>query len=46
MEINYLAVVVAAVAAFVLSLVWYIVFGKARAELTGMGPSAMERPPA
>jgi hypothetical protein len=33
LEIHYLSVVVAAVAAFVMSSVWYTVFGKARMEL-------------
>jgi hypothetical protein len=37
--INYLAVVVAAVAAFIASSVWYILFGKARMKLIG-DPSA------
>lgn len=46
MEINYMAVVVAAIAAFVVSSVWYIVFGKERERLTGTAPSATERPPA
>jgi hypothetical protein len=40
---NYLAVVVAAVAAFVASTVWYIAFGKARAELLGRGSVAIGR---
>lgn len=39
--INYLAVVVAAVAAFVVSTVWYIVFGKAMMKLQGAKPDAM-----
>jgi len=34
-ELSYLAVVVATVAAFVFSSVWYIVFGKARKKLLG-----------
>jgi hypothetical protein len=38
---NYLAVVVAAVAAFVASTVWYIAFGKARAGLLGRGSVAI-----
>ncbi len=46
MEINYMAVVVATIAAFVVSSVWYIVFGKERERLTGTAPSAAERPPA
>jgi len=37
---NYLAVIVAAVAAFVMSSVWYIVFGKARMELLDTDPRA------
>ena len=36
---NYLAVVVAAVAAFVASLVWYTVFGSAMMELRGIDPT-------
>ena len=39
--INYLAVVVAAVAAFVVSTVWYIVFGKEMMKLQGVKPDAM-----
>ena len=39
--INYLAVVVAAVAAFVVSTVWYIVFGKEMMKLQGVKPGAM-----
>ena len=38
--INYLAVVVTAVAAIVTSSVWYIAFGKARIELLGIAPGA------
>lgn len=41
--INYLAVIVAAVAAFVTSTVWYIVFGKERMKLLGL-KEAVERP--
>jgi hypothetical protein len=37
---NYLAVVVAAVAAFAASLVWYSVFGGAMMELRGIDPAA------
>jgi len=40
MRVNYLAVVVATVAAIVASSLWYIVFGKARAELLGTEPGA------
>jgi len=40
LEIHYLGVVVAAVAAFVMSSVWYTVFGKARMELLGQDPRA------
>jgi Protein of unknown function (DUF1761) len=36
---SYLAVVVAAVAAFVASLVWYTVFGNAMMELRGVDPA-------
>jgi hypothetical protein len=39
-EVNLLAVVVATIAAFVLSSIWYIVFGKARMENLGKGSSA------
>jgi hypothetical protein len=34
LDINFLAVVVAAIAAFVASLVWYIVFGKELAKVS------------
>ena len=37
---NLLAVVVAAAAAFVMSSVWYIVFGKERMKLLGNDPGA------
>jgi hypothetical protein len=37
---NYVAVVVAAVAAFVASFVWYAVFGNAMMELRGTDPAA------
>jgi hypothetical protein len=40
LEIHYFAVVVAAVAAFVMSSVWYTVFGKARMELLDQDPCA------
>lgn len=40
LEIHYLSVVVAAVAAFVMSSVWYTVFGKARMELLDQDPRA------
>ena len=40
LEIHYLGVVVAAVAAFVMSSVWYTVFGKARMELLDQDPRA------
>jgi hypothetical protein len=40
LEIHYFAVVVAAVAAFVMSSVWYTVFGKARMELLDQDPRA------
>jgi len=39
--INFLAVVVAAVAAFAASSVWYMVFGKERMKLLGNDPAAM-----
>jgi uncharacterized protein DUF1761 len=39
-EIHYLRVAVAAVAAFVMSSVWYTVFGKARMELLDQDPRA------
>jgi hypothetical protein len=35
-EMNYLSIVVAAVAAFVASVVWYAVFGRAMAGLTAI----------
>ena len=45
MEINYLAIVVAVVVAFVASTLWYIVFGAERERLLGMEGDASERPP-
>lgn len=39
-ELNYLAIVVAAVAVFVVSTGWYIVFGRQYAELRGLEPGA------
>ena len=47
LRMNYLAVVVAAVAAFVASSVWYAVFGSAWMELRGIDPATavdMEAP--
>jgi hypothetical protein len=44
-ELNYLAIVVAAVAAFVVSSVYYIVLGKQLVEL-GSGAAGQKRPPA
>jgi len=38
--INYVALITVAVAAFILSSVWYIVFGKARMQLLGMKSNA------
>jgi len=50
LKTNYVAVVVAAVAAFVVGAVWYspLLFGRAYMELRGMNPDAMAdmRPPA
>ena len=43
LEINYLAVIVAAVAAFVVSSVWYILFGKERMKLLSNNPDAEGR---
>lgn len=40
LEIHYLSVLVTAVAAFVMSSVWYTVFGKARMELLDQDPRA------
>jgi hypothetical protein len=40
LEIHYLSVVVAAVAAFVMSSIWYTIFGKARMELLQNNPRA------
>ena len=42
MTINYFALVVAVIAAFVVSSVWYspLLFGKQFIELSGVGPSA------
>ena len=39
LRMNYLAVVVAAVAAFVASSVWYAIFAKAWMELRGIDPA-------
>jgi hypothetical protein len=43
LRINYWAVIVAAVGAFVVGAVWYspLLFGKAYMELRGMNPNAM-----
>jgi hypothetical protein len=38
-RMNYLAVVVAAVAAFVVSSVWYVIFGNVWMELRGIDPA-------
>jgi len=50
LKTNYLAVVVAAVGAFVVGALWYspLLFGRAYMELRGMNPGAMAdmRPPA
>ena len=45
-RINYFAVGVAVVAAFVVSSVWYspLLFGKKFMELSGVGPSAVPNP--
>jgi hypothetical protein len=40
LRMNYLAVVVAAVAAFVASFVWYAIFGNAVMELRGVDPAS------
>jgi len=40
LEIHYLSVVVAAVAAFVMSSLWYTAFGKARMDLLDQDPQA------
>jgi hypothetical protein len=45
MEMNYLAIVVAVVLAFVASTVWYIVFGAEREKLLGREGGVVERPP-
>ncbi len=42
--INFLAVVVAAVAAFVVSSVWYILFGKELAKASTAFAEAMQKP--
>ena len=39
LRMNYLAVVVAAIAAFVVSSVWYSIFGNAWMELRGIDPA-------
>src|SRR6266567_4930278 len=43
--INYLAVIVAAVAAFVASSVWYIVFGRELAKVSGAFAEALQQKP-
>ena len=45
MELNYLAVVVAVVAALVVSVLWYTVFGK-QLEALGSGAANVSRSPA
>ena len=45
LRINYLAVVVAAVAAFVASTVWYIVFGKELAKVSAAFAEALVQKP-
>jgi hypothetical protein len=40
LEIHYLSVVVAAVVAFVMSSIWYTIFGKARMDLLEQDPRA------
>ena len=42
---NYLAIAVAVVAAFVLSTVWYVIFGRQRAELSAAAAADASRPP-
>jgi hypothetical protein len=45
-DVNYVALGVAAVAAFVLSTAYYIAFGRQYAELRGLSPeAAVARPP-
>jgi hypothetical protein len=46
LKINYLAVVVAAVSAFLVGAVWYspLLFGKAYTELRGVNPGAVKAP--
>jgi hypothetical protein len=43
-EINWVAVIVAAIAAFVLSTAWYIAFAKQRAALSGVAMADMKKP--
>ncbi len=43
--INFLAVVVAAVAAFIVSSVWYIMFGKELAKVSAAFAEALQKPP-
>jgi hypothetical protein len=46
-DVNYVALGVAAVAAFILSTAYYIAFGRQYAELRGLSPeAATARPPA
>jgi hypothetical protein len=42
--INLVAVIVAVLAAFVMSTVWYIVFAKQRLKLSGAAAASMNRP--
>jgi hypothetical protein len=44
MSINLLAVITCTVAAFVLSSIWYIAFGKARAHLLGLDLQQQRHP--
>ena len=43
-SVHFVALIVAAIAAFVLSSVWYTVFAKVRQEATGMDRADVRRP--
>lgn len=44
MTLNYIAIVVCTVGAFILSSIWYMVFGKLRAQLLGLNLKEEQRP--
>ncbi len=44
MTLNYIAIVVCTVGAFILSSIWYMVFGKLRAQLLALNLKEEQRP--